>query len=57
MLSVVRNIKDKKAEYFGPFPDSGAAYQTKDLINRLFPLRKCNTLPKKVCLKFLIFSN
>ena len=33
MLSVVRNIKDRKAEYFGPFPDSGAAYQTKDLIN------------------------
>lgn len=54
MLSVVRNIKDKKGEYFGPFPDSGAAYQTKDLINRLFPLRKCNTLPKKVCLYYHI---
>lgn len=54
MLSVVRNIKDKKAEYFGPFPDSSAAYQTKDLINRLFPLRKCNTLPKKVCLYYHI---
>lgn len=54
MLSVVRNIKDKKAEYFGPFPDSSAAYQTKDLINRLFPLRKCKTLPKKVCLYYHI---
>ena len=54
MLSVVRNIKDKKAEYFGPFPDSSAAYQTKDLINRLFPLRKCNTMPKKVCLYYHI---
>ncbi|MGN1345118.1 MAG: excinuclease ABC subunit UvrC [Traorella sp.] len=53
-LSVTRNIKDKKAEYFGPFPDSGAAYQTKDLINRLFPLRKCKTLPKKVCLYYHI---
>lgn len=54
MLSVVRNIKDKKGEYFGPFPDSSAAYQTKDLINRLFPLRKCKTLPKKVCLYYHI---
>ena len=54
MLSVVRNIKDKKAEYFGPFPNSGAAYQTKDLLNRLFPLRKCNTMPKKVCLYYHI---
>lgn len=53
-LSVVRNVKDKKAEYFGPFPDSSAAYQTKDLINRLFPLRKCKTLPKKVCLYYHI---
>ena len=25
-LEVVRNTKDKKADYFGPFPDSGAAY-------------------------------
>lgn len=54
MLSVVRNIKDKKCEYFGPFPDSGAAYQTKDLLNRLFPLRKCKTMPKKVCLYYHI---
>lgn len=54
MLSVVRNIKDKKAEYFGPFPDASAAYQTKDLLNRLFPLRKCATLPKKVCLYYHI---
>lgn len=54
MLSVVRNIKDKKAEYFGPFPDAGAAYQTKDLLNRLFPLRKCKNLPKKVCLYYHI---
>ena len=54
MLSVVRNIKDKKAEYFGPYPNSSAAYQTKDLLNRLFPLRKCNTLPKKVCLYYHI---
>ena len=53
-LSVVRNIKDKKAEYFGPFPDSSAAYQTKDLLNRLFPLRKCQHLPKKVCLYYHI---
>ena len=55
-LSVVRNIKDKKAEYFGPFPDSSAAYQTKDLLNRLFPLRKCQHLPKKVCLYYHILE-
>ena len=31
VLKVVRNTKDRKAEYFGPFPDSGAAWQTMTL--------------------------
>lgn len=52
VLKVVRNTKDKKAEYFGPFPDSGAAWQTMRLLNRLYPLRKCRSLPKKACLYY-----
>lgn len=52
VLKVVRNTKDKKAEYFGPFPDSGAAWQTMRLLNRLYPLRKCRNLPKKACLYY-----
>lgn len=52
VLKVVRNTKDKKAVYFGPFPDSGAAYETAKLLNRLYPLRKCKRLPKKECLYF-----
>lgn len=52
VLKVVRNTKDKKAEYFGPFPDSGAAWQTMRLLNRLYPLRKCRKLPKKACLYY-----
>lgn len=54
VLKVVRNTKDKKAEYFGPFPDSGAAWQTMSLLNRLYPLRKCKRLPKKECLYYHI---
>lgn len=53
-LEVVRNTKDKKAEYFGPFPDSGAAYDMAKLLNRMFPLRKCRHLPKKACLYYHI---
>ncbi len=51
-LQVVRNNKDKKAYYFGPFPNSGAAYQTKDLLHSLYPLRKCKNMPKKACLYY-----
>lgn len=52
ILRVVRNTKDKKAEYFGPFPDSSAAWETMKLLNQLSPLRKCKRLPKKECLYY-----
>ena len=45
-----RNTLDKKYEYFGPFPRSNSAYQTIDLLNKIFPLRKCQTMPKQACL-------
>lgn len=48
----MRNTKDRKAEYFGPFPDSGAAWETMKLLNQLYPLRKCRHLPKKACLYY-----
>lgn len=54
MLKVVRNTKDRKAEYFGPFPDSGAAWDTMRLLNQLYPLRKCARLQKKECLYYHI---
>ena len=51
-LKVVRNTKMKNASYFGPFPNSGAAWQTLELLNKLFKLRKCAKLPKKECLYY-----
>ena len=50
-LKVVRKT-DKKGEYFGPFPNSSAAYDTMKLLNRLYPLRKCARMPKKACLYY-----
>ena len=46
-LKIVRNAKDKKHKHFGPFPDGTAARETFKLLNRLYPLRKCNHIPKK----------
>lgn len=51
-LKIVRNAKNKKAKHFGPYPDAAAARQTFKLLNKLYPLRKCNTLPKKPCLYY-----
>ena len=52
VLKVVRNTKDRKAYYFGPFPDSGAAWETAKLLNRIYPLRKCRRMQKKECLYY-----
>ncbi|KAF0223610.1 MAG: Excinuclease ABC subunit C [Erysipelotrichaceae bacterium] len=52
-LRVVRDLKkDKKATYFGPYPDATAAHQMRKLLNDLYPLRQCEIMPKKVCLYY-----
>jgi excinuclease ABC subunit C len=53
-LEVTRRVMKDKAKYFGPYPNAFAAQQTKKLLDRLYPLRKCNTLPDKVCLYYHI---
>lgn len=52
ILVIKRNNKDKNYDYFGPFPNSGAAYQTTSLLNKVFPIRKCQTLPSSTCLYY-----
>ncbi|WP_219835921.1 excinuclease ABC subunit UvrC [Paenibacillus sp. R14(2021)] len=51
-LEVTRRIVKDKGKYFGPYPNAFAATQTKKLLDRLYPLRKCGTLPDKVCLYY-----
>jgi excinuclease ABC subunit C len=53
-LEVTRRVFKDKAKYFGPYPNAFAATQTKKLLDRLYPLRKCKTLPDKVCLYYHI---
>ena len=51
-LLITRKVLKDKALYFGPYPDVRAANETKRLLDRLFPLRKCKVLPKKACLYY-----
>lgn len=51
-LEVTRKIKKDKGKYFGPYPNAFAAQQTKKLLDRLYPLRKCSTIPDRVCLYY-----
>ena len=48
------NINKKKSYLFGPYPNQYAARRLVNLINRLYPLKKCDVMPKKVCLYYHI---
>ena len=51
-LMITRKALKDKALYFGPYPDVNAANETKKLLDRLFPLRKCNPSQKTPCLYY-----
>lgn len=51
-LKITRNDKEKGYSYFGPFPNSGQAFKMIDLLNKIYPLRKCKNIPNKPCLYY-----
>ena len=54
-LKVVRNASRKtNHKLFGPYPNVAAARKTVLMLNRLYPLRKCEHLKKKECLYYHI---
>lgn len=56
-LKIVRYLNIKRAKnrkLFGPYPNQGAARRVVNLINRLYPLKKCEGVPKELCLYYHI---
>jgi len=53
-IHLTRNKTDRKALYYGPYTDARLLRQAITLVNTLFPLRKCRTLPRKACLYYHI---
>lgn len=51
-VRIARKVKNRKNDYFGPYPVSTYAYDMVKLINRLFPIRKCRTMQKQACLYY-----
>ncbi len=51
-VRTTRNVKNKKHEYFGPYPSSQSANEMVKLINQIYPIRKCKTIPKQPCLYY-----
>ncbi|WP_026906373.1 excinuclease ABC subunit UvrC [Paucisalibacillus globulus] len=51
-LLITRKVKKDKGKYFGPYPNVIAARETKKLLDRLYPLRKCNNPSGRPCLYY-----
>lgn len=51
-LKIARSDKEKGYYYFGPYPNSRYAYKRIDLLNKVFPLRKCKNIPLHPCLYY-----
>ncbi len=51
-IIISRKVTKKNKMVFGPYPNAYSARETVDLLNRVYPLRKCSAMPKKVCLYY-----
>ena len=51
-LKIMHSDDDKSYRYFGPYPNSSACYEVIDLLNKIYPLRKCKNLPNSTCLYY-----
>ncbi|MFW5893359.1 MAG: excinuclease ABC subunit UvrC [Bacillota bacterium] len=53
-MIVSRRTGRKVKRRFGPYPNVRAARETLKLLNKLYPLRKCQTLPDEPCLYYYL---
>ncbi|MBP3853258.1 MAG: excinuclease ABC subunit C, partial [Erysipelotrichaceae bacterium] len=51
-VALTRDVRNKKNEYFGPYPSAQSAQEMVRLINRLVPIRKCRHIGKQPCLYY-----
>ena len=56
VLKIIRSKKRKKTKnkLFGPYPNVTSAKDTVSILNRIYPLRKCERMPKDTCLYYHI---
>lgn len=51
-LKIVSQIKKDGGSYFGPYPNVYAAEETIQLLQKVYPLRRCNGYQKRPCLYY-----
>ena len=51
-LTITRHLSKKNTRYFGPYTNVVSARKTMELLNKIYKLRKCNTVSKKPCIYY-----
>ena len=51
-LVITRHLSKKNNRYFGPYTNVIAAREMTELLNRIYKLRKCKSVPKKPCIYY-----
>ncbi|MDT8337331.1 MAG: excinuclease ABC subunit UvrC, partial [Candidatus Izemoplasmatales bacterium] len=54
IIRITRDVKGKKGNIFGPYPNAFYASETVKLLDTIFPFKKCSKFPKRVCLYYHI---
>ena len=52
MTRDTKKVRKNNGKLFGPYPNAKACKDTVEIINKVYPFRKCNTIPKKKCLYY-----
>lgn len=52
VLKIVSQVKKDGGYYFGPYPNVYAAQETLQLLQKVYPLRRCNGYQKRPCLYY-----
>jgi len=51
-LLVASEVENDGAQYFGPYPNVGAAMKVQQLLQKIYPLRRCPKGQKRACLYY-----
>jgi len=51
-LIITRHLTKNNTRFFGPYTNVIAARKTIELLNKIYKLRKCSTVPKKSCIYY-----
>ncbi len=52
MTRDTKKVRKNNGKLFGPYPNAKACKDTVEIINKVYPFRKCNIIPKKKCLYY-----